>query len=199
MGEPYNRNNYRDFIEMIAHAYKELCKYQGQPDAVAFFAREACRIAVHVRNVCGVDMCSLSIPYAEPPLPPSHPLVRALSPLEHILETAANVIDAGSIPQNERAFTETLTTMHMALFWKGHLFLLNTEPRNWGTDAYCALGAFRILATADHDAVIQGLKVLTKEPAIRDNVADKDWPPSGWWKIWREHRDLIAPKLGWPS
>jgi hypothetical protein len=196
--QPYNRDNYRDFIEMIEHAYSELCKYRHEPDAVAYFAREACRIAVHVRNVCGVDICSLSFAREEPPLNPSHPLVLALSPLEYTLEQAANRVDADDF-RDERHFLETLRTMHMALFWKGHLFLLNTEPGNWGTDAYCSLGAFRILATADHEAVIEGLRVMATDPTIRDSVKDQDWPPSGWWKVWRQHRDMIAAKLGWPA
>ena len=123
----YNRDNYRDFIAMIEHAYKELCKYQREPDAVAFFSREAYRIAIHVRNVSGVDMCSLSFPYEEPPLAPSHPLVRALSPLEHTLEQAANRVDAGGFKND----TDFIIEFYLLVSIKLILFPLSLPLKNF--------------------------------------------------------------------
>lgn len=196
--EKYNGENIRQFIELIVQAYTEIQRYRNEPEAVNYFARASCAEAVHIRNVTGVDVLTLSVPKTLPPLRPSHPIVKALSPLEHKLESAYKIVR--SADPESRDFLEALATMNANLVWKGYLFLLNTDLENWGSDGYSAMGALRILSTADRDQVIDGLRVLPKiDPMVRQNVSEDDWPPRGFLQLWFKHRSVIAPKLGWPE
>jgi hypothetical protein len=85
--------------------------------------------------------------------------------------------------------------MQGALFWKGYLFALNTDPDNWGTGALCAVSALKLLSSADASRVLALLRDKTKPESVYKNVRDDDWPPRALVNLYLRHSDMLAAKL----
>ena len=188
LASQYNRDNMRLYNKLLRVTWESMRDLQDDPELVSHFAQTACAISVGLRSVAGIDLGTLTMPMIEPPFPPNHPFKVLLPLLDATIEThlewlAGNRSGDPALPFNYAKF-------HAALVWKGYLYCLTTEPRNWGTGEHCALKVLRIFSTADHSSVIEGLQ-QANDAAIRDHVRPEDWPPREFIRIYFAHRDQI--------
>jgi hypothetical protein len=195
----YNPENIRQLNETLEKLYEGIDAIWNDPEVLEFHATIACEVAIFVRIKSQVDICTLTFPRQTPPLAASHPLMKALPWLEIFIEHFfKNVVTADVNRLDPDAkFRRIVSTARMqaAFVWKGYLFALNTEPADWGTHAVCALGALKILSTADSAKIIKTIRLDGSIDEYKNEVRDDDWPPRGFINLFLKHSELLEEKL----
>jgi hypothetical protein len=184
----YDRNDKAQLALLLVNAYETIKDFESDREVVARFAQAACMIGAECRVATGIDLFNLTFPYADPPLPPLHPLFRVLRFIDQSIKGHLNWLAGEAEPQT-RALS--LAPLYGSLTWKGYAIGLNTLPEQWGTDTLCALKILRILSTTGRETSILTARDAL-HPLIQENVRADDWPPREFMRIYFANQDQIA-------
>ena len=173
---------------LLGQAYEQLQSCETKHEVLQYYAMAAYRTSLLLQRLLGVDLCTLSFPLIEPPLPDDHPMMVALKGLDKMI--GEGIKDIGADPStNIIASFYGAAQLWTSLVWKGYLFCLFTAPKDWGPEDLCALACLRILSTVSGPDVIQLIEKTFKE-TIGDPKAE-DWPPRGFINLWFANRDRL--------
>jgi hypothetical protein len=173
---------------ILETAYKRLYSLKDDPEAVEYYARFACEIAVSIRDIVGIDIGAIPPQFAK-----SHSFNNALAALQGLIDDLLKGIS--TLSKDDPRSVHSTTMMQAATIWRGYLLALTTPPPSWGIDAVCALSALAILATASPAQVINRLRDdQAFVPSTRKNVRDDDWPPRGCVNLILQNGPLLSAK-----
>jgi hypothetical protein len=191
----FDRRNMRMHVALVKIVHDTLNEAQGDLEYILHFASFSCGMAVEVRNQTGIDICTLTFPKANPPLPASHPLLVALEPIDEMIEESLRKLDVKITPYDRDIVLAYYPRFYMALVWKSWLFERNTPLENWGSDVYYALKILRMLSTVSGKDIVEYIRTHPFDAAVREHVREDDWPPREFIKLYFDNRDRIMGRV----
>lgn len=194
----YKANDIRQLMLMTELGYTEIQNAQKDAELLACYASFACQIAVSIRINTDIDICTLSSPIEKPPLPVTHPLMKAIRLLDSYIGDCLKSIALFGEKNTREVKIErgaALMRLQTAAIWKSYLFTRNTEPKNWSEYSAHALSALKTLSEAKHALVMKFVREEPEDDPVRNSVRDIDWPPRAAIELYSQHTDLIEDKI----